>query len=95
MTQMHKFADEASAKADPIVGAYWADDQGGGSWRGDVCIPNVQVWNPAQDTTASDGTVTHTFQTGFFIRIAGPALNTTALYALPSGWMAQPDFAES
>jgi hypothetical protein len=36
------FADEASAKADPIVGQYWLGGEGGW-WRGDVCIPGAQV----------------------------------------------------
>jgi hypothetical protein len=38
------FADEASARADPIVGQYWmAGGESGGAWRGDVCIPDAQV----------------------------------------------------
>jgi len=94
MTPLYKFTDEASAKSDPAVGAFFIVDTDAGAWRADVCIPNVQVWDPSQDTTAGDGTVTHSYQAGFwFIRIAGPALNTGALYALPSEWVAQPDFA--
>lgn len=47
-----KFADEATAKADPIVGAYWiAGDDGPGAWRGDICIPAATV------TQISTGTV--------------------------------------
>jgi hypothetical protein len=39
------FADEASAKADTIVGQYWiaGGSEAGGAWRGDVCIPAAQV----------------------------------------------------
>lgn len=52
------FASETSAKADPVVGQYWTDDgQGGGSWRGDCCIPGVFVWRPADQeiVTLPDG----------------------------------------
>jgi len=93
MTPLYKFTDEASAKSDPAVGAFFITDTDTGAWRADVCIPNVQVWDPAQDTTASDGTVTHTYQSGFFIRIAGSVLSSPGAYALPDGWQAQPDFA--
>lgn len=34
------FASEAAAKADAVVGTYVGGD---GSWRGDICIPNVAV----------------------------------------------------
>lgn len=58
------FASEAAAKADPVVGQYWqSDGKGGGGWRSDVCIPNVLVWNPANDTTTvvnGINMVTHT-----------------------------------
>lgn len=38
-----RFPDEATAIADPVVGAYHtpANDDGPGGWRGDVCIPNI------------------------------------------------------
>jgi hypothetical protein len=38
------FADESSARSDPIVGEYWVSGgEGGGWWRGDVCIPDARV----------------------------------------------------
>lgn len=47
-----KFASEAEAKADPVVGTYWqasnADDPG--SWDTSICIPNQNV---TQISTAS------------------------------------------
>ena len=84
---LFSFTDQATAQADPVVGAYWRPAVGNmpGSWRGDVCIPGVQVWNPAQDTTATApgpggiGTVnvvTHTYQPGWWIIIAFPARNS-------------------
>ncbi len=40
-----RFADEATAKADPVVGTYFVSDgQGGGVWRGDVCISAASVY---------------------------------------------------
>ena len=39
------FADEPTAQADPVVGAYYIPDANGnpGAWRGDICIPNMSV----------------------------------------------------
>jgi hypothetical protein len=39
------FASEVAAQADPVIGAYYipASPDGPGQWRGDICIPNVQV----------------------------------------------------
>lgn len=34
------FPDQATAIADPVVGAFYSTD---GGWRGDVCIPGVAV----------------------------------------------------
>ena len=48
---LFKFASEAEAKADPIVGAYFrADGKGGGSWDLSRCIPGLLVWQPSADT---------------------------------------------
>jgi hypothetical protein len=80
------FADQPTAQADPVVGAYWRAgvNDNPGSWRGDVCIPGVQVWNPAQDTTTpatgpggigTVNVVTHTYQPGWWIIIALPVRN--------------------
>lgn len=65
-----RFTDEATAKADPVVGRYWApaSDDGPGSWRGDVCIPGVSVYTPNEDGS-------RTLFTGWFIVIALPTLD--------------------
>lgn len=56
---MGAFADEAAARADPAWGAYYVPDgAGGGAWRGDVCVPGVSVWEPANDTIVN-GALTH------------------------------------
>ena len=77
-TPLYKFTDEASAQADPAVGPLYES----GAWRGDVCIPGVQVTDDQGNPVS-----------GWFIRIAGPVLNDSAVYSLPEGWLAQPDFA--
>ena len=76
---MH-FPDEATAQADPVVGKYYypPDDRGPGGWMGHNTIPNVQLWQPADDTyetvTRPDGgestIVHHKFFPGFFLLIA-------------------------
>lgn len=52
------FADEATAKADAVVGSYWHSD-GAGSWDLSCTAPNIFVWVPANDVgsvhTAYDG----------------------------------------
>lgn len=80
---LFNFADQATAQNDSVVGAYCY----GTMWRSDCCIPNVQVWNAAQDTTtqttgwtnAAVNTVTHVYQSGWWILIrqadAVPALD--------------------
>lgn len=88
------FPDEATAKADPVVGKYFIDNgDGTSSWRGDVCFPNTQVWNPANDTTDDDGNVTHKYESGWFI-IIDDKTNQDAIaakaYALPQGYVMQP-----
>lgn len=55
------FTNEATAKADPVVGAYW--NSTAASWDMSQCIPNIFVWAPAQDVSnTTDGviTITHT-----------------------------------
>lgn len=65
------YATQAAAQAEPLMAPYYVapSTQNGvaipGSWRGDVCIPGVFVWAPAQDVTTTDPTtgvvtVTHT-----------------------------------
>lgn len=75
-----KFSTEDEAKADPVVGSYWTPAKGKspGSWRADICIPGVQVWQPADDVTSQqkreDGStidvVTHSYLPFFYIAIA-------------------------
>jgi hypothetical protein len=44
------FESEAAAKADPVVGSYYAN----GKWRSDVCIADVFVWAPASNSISTD-----------------------------------------
>ncbi len=95
-----KFASEADAKADSVIGAYCNND----AWDLSHCIPAVQVWQPSNDTTSAvtgpDGqpvtVTTHIYEPGWYIRIADPK-NDVALaaqvYALPDGYVAAPVFA--
>lgn len=69
-----RFDTEDLAKADAVVGAYCID----GAWRGDVCIPGVQVWQPSADNP--DGS--HNFDPRFFVIIA-LSQQDAALSALP------------
>ena len=81
-----KFDSEDAAKADSVVGKYWftGDSESPGSWRGDVCLPNVTVSNGI-DTIP-----------GWFITIgnvdsASPIV--AMAYTMPDGYMASPGFA--
>lgn len=70
------FTDEATAKADPVVGQYFIQPQGStpGFWRGDLVIAGVQLWQPANDVTTpvpgGGNLVIHTFLAGFWLTIA-------------------------
>jgi hypothetical protein len=44
------FANEEAAKADPVVGSYFAN----GEWKSDICVPGVFVWAPASNTIGTD-----------------------------------------
>jgi len=44
------FASEAAAKADPVVGSYFAN----GEWRSDICVAGVFVWAPASNSIGTD-----------------------------------------
>lgn len=35
-------------------------------WARDHVLPDVQAWRPSQDVTSSAGTVTHSYQVGWF-----------------------------
>lgn len=79
------FADEATAKADPVVGRYWLADPdlpAGGAWRGDVCIPGLAVYQVTGTQAVTDPTTGQTYQQdirqpypGWWIAIALPALD--------------------
>jgi hypothetical protein len=78
------FADEAAAKADPVVGSYFAN----GEWRPDICVPGVFVWAPASNTMGADpdGTsyvVRHAYDTNWRVIIAKTAPDPS-LSSLPS-----------
>lgn len=72
------FSDEATARADPVVGQYFH----GTSWDLSRCIPGLFVWNPVNDTTTTDAQgrtiVTHTpYDTLWRIVISLPAQDMT------------------
>lgn len=49
-----RFDSEEQARADAVVGAYFhanKEHPDGGSWDGARVIPDVKVWQPANDTT--------------------------------------------
>jgi hypothetical protein len=78
------FANEEAAKADPIVGSYFAN----GEWRSDICIAGVFVWAPASNTVGTDpnGTsyvVRHAYDTNWRLIIAKGAPDPSLL-SLPS-----------
>ena len=89
---LFNFTDEASAKADPIIGGYWIPPTtlpGGGNapggWRGDVAVPNLQMWHPSQDTTKTVDSpfgqhdiIIHQYLPGFYLLI-GLAQQDSAL----------------
>lgn len=72
-------ADQNTAIADPVVGAYYND-----GWRGDIVFQPIQIWQPANDVTGTDGDgnpiTTHTYLVGFSLIISSnarvPALDT-------------------
>lgn len=69
-------ASEAACIADPALASYYtpANADGPGAWRGDVVIPNVQVWDTRQDVSSTDADgdliVTHTYLTGFWLVVS-------------------------
>lgn len=77
-----QFPDEATAQADPVVGAYWLPEteRGPGAWRGDCVIPAAQAWHPSEDVVTQvpdrEGNmmdiITHQFLPGFYIIIVRP-----------------------
>lgn len=77
-----KFASEDVAKADPLVGSYFEN----GVWRGDICIPNVMVWDKTFDTTANDAAghpvVTHQYQPFWYVTISSQAAVDALLQSL-------------
>ena len=78
------FASEAAAKADPVVGSYFAN----GEWRSDICVAGVFVWAPARNSIGTDpnGTsyvVRQSYDTNWRIIIAKAAPDPTLL-SLPS-----------
>ncbi len=85
--------DQAAAQADPALAAYWLPANPPftpGGWRGDCVNAGLQVWNSAQDTTATVtdpmmGTrtiTTHAYLPGYWLNIATNARNP-ALEASP------------
>ena len=85
--------DLATAQADPALAAYWLPANPPftpGSWRGDCVNAELQVWNSAQDTTATAtdpmmGTqtiTTHAYLPGYWLNIATKA-RSAALEASP------------
>jgi hypothetical protein len=64
-----KWNSEAAAKQDAIrLRNYFGTDGGTmiKDWYLHQFLPNVQVWRPSQDVTNPDGTVTHTYLTGWY-----------------------------
>lgn len=70
------FPNEAAAKADPVVGAYWMPptEEAPGCWRPDVCIPNLRAWDIRQDVTDDEGNVTSTYWPGWRICIGSESV---------------------
>lgn len=70
-----RFASGAAAQTDAVVSAYYIN----GNWRGDVCLPNVQVWQPSADTQSTDGhgnkIITHSYLPYWHIMISLPTLD--------------------
>jgi hypothetical protein len=79
------FPDEATAKADPVVGTYFVN----GGWRGDICIPNLFVWSPAANTSGGTDSfgnpivVRHAYDTNWRLMISKTAQDPV-LSALPT-----------
>lgn len=78
-----KFADLATALADPVVQQHVSTDaQGNPVFQGDHVIPDIKVWRVSQDvagtTPGPDGqtipTVTHTYLPGYFALISLPQI---------------------
>jgi hypothetical protein len=64
-----KWNGEAAAKQDAIrLRNYFGTDGGTmiKDWYLHQFLPNVQVWRPSQDVTNPDGSVTHTYLTGWY-----------------------------
>lgn len=84
------FPNQANAIADPVVGQYYtpASNTYSGGWRGDVCIPNIFIWDKTLDTTNTNSFgqtyVIHTpYDSNWRILIMLPTA-TSALTSLPT-----------
>jgi len=84
---LFQFTDEASAKADPVVGKYYLPPKTAwaGGWNAGDTVPGLQVWHPSQDTidtiqgpNGPVDIVTHTYLPGFYLLI-GLAQQDSAL----------------
>jgi hypothetical protein len=72
------YATTAAAQADPALAAYGSvdPDTNAWTWRGDVVIAGVQVWDTRQDVTSTNPSpppatiTTHTYQSGFWMIVS-------------------------
>src|SRR5215831_13490061 len=80
------FGSEAEAQHDPVVGAYYqppeaepkkGSPRSGGTWRGDVCIPDMIYWYASDHTVTDDSPprTVHNYLPGWGITIGLPALD--------------------
>ena len=76
------FADEAAARADATVGAFWipASSESVGAWNSSVCIPGVRAWDSRQDTISESGDVSHAYWPGWRICIGTDELRDDFLH---------------
>jgi hypothetical protein len=70
------FPDQTTAKADPVVGAYFVK----GAWRGDVCIPGLAV-----TVLGTSQPMTITMQDGSTQTVPGPDQPLDALWRIAIG----------
>lgn len=72
-----------NTEADAITAAESAgklgqrDDQGDWHWNTDHVAPNIKAWRISQDVTNPDGSVTHTFLTGWYCIVSLVGINAT------------------
>lgn len=76
-------ADAITAATGTILGQFVPTAQGSAqtiwNWNTNFVLPNMQAWRLSQDVTNPDGSITHTFLTGWYCVVSTKGINQQLL----------------